>query len=157
MVSVMVYSDDVYSDGIHPTPGAPGGQEFQAAFCFFPPSMRLGCPGLGSSSTDDLYSVRSFISCSRCGRQVVRTEQDYSGRWNDSWRVTYQWDSMERQDNEEREDWSGSSWDSEYEILQQYDKNGNRTLFRQTTYGSAADYGPSTQLSYTYDDVNALT
>jgi len=31
---------------------------------------------------------------------------------------------MERQDSEEREDWSGSSWDGEYEILQQYDKNG---------------------------------
>jgi len=49
------------------------------------------------------------------------------GGWNDDWRCTYQYDAMERQDSEERADWSGSSWDGEYLILQEYDKNGNRT------------------------------
>jgi len=80
-----------------------------------------------TGSTTNLYRTGYAYSYLTYGRQVVRTEQDYSGGWNDSWRVTYQWDAMERQDNEEREDWSGSSWDGEYEILQQYDKNGNRT------------------------------
>jgi len=80
-----------------------------------------------TGSTTNLYRTGYAYSYLTYGRQLVRTEQDYSGGWNDSWRATYQWDAMERQDSEEREDWSGSSWDSEYLIQQEYDKNGNRT------------------------------
>jgi hypothetical protein len=39
---------------------------------------------------------------------------------------------MERQDYEEREDYSGG-WNNRYDITQAYDKNGNRTTYHQNT------------------------
>jgi hypothetical protein len=90
-------------------------------------------------------------------RRVVRLEQVDSGGWVDDNRTTYETDSLGRLQYEEREDWGGASWTSQYDITQEYDKNGNRTRYLKNRTGSAADYGPIVDLRYSYDAVNAIT
>jgi YD repeat-containing protein len=90
-------------------------------------------------------------------QQTVRTEQTYSGGWVDDNRVTYKTDSLGRLQYEEREDWSGAAWVSQYSITQSYDKDGNRTGYNKSVSGSGASYGITENLSYTFDGLNKLT
>ena len=77
--------------------------------------------------------------------------------WADDYRVTYKYDGMERQDYEEREDYS-AGWNSRYDISQEYDKNGNRSRYHKNVDGGhTSDYGISEDLSYTFNAVNGLT
>ena len=103
-----------------------------------------------SYSTGDHYS------------QQIRTEETGSGAsWINSSRTTYQYDGMNRQDYEMREDYVSDpdpDWVQTYLIEQEYDKKGNRTrLDRNVPIDYKDDYGLSMDLGYTYNTVNALT
>ena len=103
------------------------------------------------SRTGYAYSVSSYH------RQVVRTEQTYSGGWNDSFRITYKHDGLGRLDCEQGENYD-SGWEAAYQQDQGYDKNGNRTGFvREVEEGQEDNFGQSMELSYTFNNVNALT
>ena len=103
------------------------------------------------SRTGYAYSVSSYH------RQVVRTEQTYSGGWNDSFRITYKHDGLGRLDCEQGENYD-SGWEAAYQQDQSYDKNGNRTGFtREIEEGQEDNFGQSMDLSYAFNNVNALT
>ena len=115
--------------------------------------------GMGTTKLYRTVYAHSFPS-GTYHRQEVRTEQTWnaiSSQWDDSWKVTYKWDGMERQDYEQREDYS-AGWTAQYTTTQEYDKNGNRTDYERITLaGQAGNYGRSVDLSYTYNSVNQLT
>ncbi|MCH7472226.1 hypothetical protein IIA79_04670 [bacterium] len=115
--------------------------------------------GVGPTNLYRTVYAHSFPS-GTYHRQEVRTEQNWNGgasQWDDSWKATYKWDGMERQDDEQREDYS-AGWTAQYTTTQEYDKNGNRSDYVRTTLaGQAGNYGRSVDLSYTYDVVNQLT
>jgi hypothetical protein len=48
------------------------------------------------------------------------------------------------------------AWAQKYDITQEYDKNGNRTRLHRNT-ADTSTYGRQLDLSYTFDNVNALT
>ena len=111
---------------------------------------REGGGSTNLSRTGYAYSISSYH------RQVVRTEQTYSGGWNDSWRVTYLHDGLGRLDYEERENYS-AGWASAYRQEQSYDKNGNRIGFtREVAEGQEENFGQNMDLSYAFTNVNAL-
>ena len=88
----------------------------------------------------------------------MRTEQTYSGGWANDNKLTYKYDSLERQYFEQRHDWALGAWAARYDTTQAYDKNGNRTGYdKNVTGGFTASYGRAEDLSYTFNAVNALT
>ena len=79
-------------------------------------------------------------------------------------KLTYQYDALERQYYEQRHDWvvppppALPHWDARYDTTQAYDKNGNRTGYdKNVVSGYESSYGRSENLSYTFNNVNALT
>jgi len=89
---------------------------------------------------------------------VLRTEQAYSGGWNDEARLTYRNNTLGWQNYEEREEYSGG-WSSKYDITQTYDKVGNRSTFHKNTV-AAGTYGrdvkPRAARSAAYRGVSRL-
>ena len=115
-----------------------------------------GSTNLSRTTYAQTYSTGDHYS------QQLRTEETGSGAsWINSSRTTYQYDGMNRQDYEKREDYLSDpdpDWVQTYLIEQEYDKKGNRTrLDRNVTSGHETEYGQSMDLGYTYNTVNALT
>ena len=69
----------------------------------------------------------------------------------------YHNDGLGRLDCEQGENYD-SGWEAAYQQDQSYDKNGNRTGFtREVEEGQEDNFGQSMDLSYTFNNVNALT
>ena len=101
-----------------------------------------------TGSTTNLYRTGYAYSYASYHRQVVRTEQDYSGGWVDQDRTTYKYDGMERINESQarmpaplvarglvanrlgrvRQAWLGLSadWACDSSPACHYDKDGNR-------------------------------
>ena len=105
------------------------------------------------------YAYTWIAAGSGGGRQLIRTEQAYSGgAWANDNKLTYSYDALERQYFEQRHDWALGAWAARFDTTQEYDKNGNRTRYhRNTAANFATSYGQSEDLSYTYNSVNSLT
>ena len=89
---------------------------------------------------------------------MQRVEQNYSGGWVNSARLTYQYNVQGWQSYEEREEWSGGAWQDRYDTAQSYDNNGNRSSFhRNVAAGHGGTFGRNVNLSYKYDVVNRPT
>jgi YD repeat-containing protein len=108
--------------------------------------------------TTNLYRTQYVYSRIAFGIQLERAEQTYSGGWVNADKTQYQWDTLGRQTYEERFDYVLGNWVNRYDITQTYDKNGNRTGYHKNVVsGYESSYGKHYNLSYTFDNVNALT
>ncbi|UNM08208.1 MAG: RHS repeat protein [Planctomycetales bacterium] len=112
-----------------------------------------------TGSTTNMYRTSYSYSFLTYGRQVVRTEQEYTlGTWLDKNRLTYKWNTLGWQTYEEREDYHLGSWSNRYDISQEYDKDGNRTRFhRNVASGYTSSYGKAMDLGYTFDVRNNMS
>jgi hypothetical protein len=123
-------------------------------------SRYLECREAGGTTNlyKNQYAYSWIAAGSGGGRQLVRTEQSYSGGWNNDNKLTYKYDALERQYFEQRDDWASGAWSLRFDNTQEYDKNGNRTRYHRNTVSSyESSYGRSEDLSYTFTNVNALT
>jgi hypothetical protein len=90
---------------------------------------------------------------------ITRTEQAWvSSAWANQARLHYSYDALERQYYEAREEYPSGLPVTRYDTTQSYDKNGNRTGYdKNVASGQTAYFGRSENLSYTFNNVNALT
>ncbi len=63
-----------------------------------------------AGGTTNLYKTLYAYSWLTYGKQVIRTEQTYSGSWIDDNKLTYKWDSLSRQEFEGRDDWDSGAF-----------------------------------------------